>query len=844
MDENQTLGLSNVNHLEKLYNGWFLDYASYTILDRAVPYFEDGLKPVQRRILHTLFEMHDGSFHKVAGIVGDTMHYHPHGDASIYSALVNMGQKNLLIEPQGNWGNPLTGNEAAAPRYIEGKLSDFAVEVMFNPETTEWIPNYDGRSKEPVSLPAKFPIVLAQGVDGIAVGLSTTILPHNFKELCQASIDYLRGRKFQLFPDFFTGGIIDVSEYDDGRRGGRLKVRARIEKVDNKTLAIREIPFGTTTDSLIESIVKANDKGKIKVKQIVDHTTENVEILVHLQPGTDPQVAIDALYAFTDCQVSLAANSCVIIDKKPKFSSTTELLKLSTDHTVHLLDWELDNQLKHLQDQWHMTSLEKIFIENEVYEVIKQAKTHEEMVQLIDDGLKPYVRKLRREVTREEILKLAEIPVRRISRFDRKKADELLKELDEKIAQVNYDKEHLTDYAVNYFKNILKKYGEGRDRKTEIGEFGTVNAVHVALANQKLYVNRKEGFLGTGMKKEEYLFDVSEYDDLIVFKADGSFKVVRVSDKDFVGKDIILVEKFKKDDDRHIYNVIHQDGKEGTAYIKRFNVGGVTRDKDYFMGKGKPGSKILYLSSNLNGEAEVVEVTLKPRPRTKLNFEVDFSSVEVKGRGAIGNIVTKYPIKSIKRTRKGVSTLGARVLYFDAPSGIISTQKKGDCIGEFGEKDKILIVKENGTARVHDMADPILIGTGIKYIHKFDPAQIFTVLYFEGGNFNYMVKRFNLEGCPMTTEFSLITDHKDSQMIEFFATNDARQLMEYQVGREVQKEELDLTEVADVKGYKALGSKFTAKKVKRTSRISPADPFCDSVEDEGAEDDGDNDLFK
>lgn len=842
MDEQNNLGLSNVNHLEKLYNGWFLDYASYTILDRAVPYFEDGLKPVQRRILHTLFEMHDGSFHKVAGIVGDTMHYHPHGDASIYSALVNMGQKNLLIEPQGNWGNPLTGDEAAAPRYIEGKLSDFAIDVMFNPETTEWIPNYDGRSKEPVSLPAKFPIVLAQGVDGIAVGLSTTILPHNFKELCQASIDYLRGRKFQLFPDFFTGGIIDASEYNDGQRGGRLKVRARIEKLDNKTLVIKEIPFGTTTDSLIESIVKANEKGKIKVKQIVDHTTENVEILIHLQPGTDPQVAINALYAFTDCQTTLAANSCVIINKKPKFSSTTELLKLSTDHTVHLLDWELDNQLKHLQDQWHMTSLEKIFIENKVYQVIEQAKTHEEMVQLIDEGLKPYVRKLRREVTRDEILKLAEIPVRRISRFDRKKADELLKELDAKIEEVNYNKEHLTDYAVNYFKNILKKYGEGRDRKTEIGEFGTVNAVHVALANQKLYVNRKEGFVGTGMKKEEYLFDVSEYDDLIVFKADGSFKVVKVSDKDFVGKDIILVEKFKKDDDRHIYNVIHQDGKEGTAYIKRFNVGGVTRDKDYFMGKGKPGSKILYLSSNLNGEAEVVEVTLKPRPRTKLNFEVDFSTVEVKGRGAIGNIVTKYPIKSIKRTRKGVSTLGARVLYFDAPSGIISTQKKGDCIGEFGEKDKILIVKENGTARVHDMADPILIGTGIKYIHKFDPTQVFTILYFEGSNFNYMVKRFNLEGCPMTTEFSLITDHKDSQMVEFFATDDARQLMEYQVGREVQKEELDLTEVADVKGYKALGSKFTAKKVKRTSRISPADPFCDSAEE--TEDDSEPDLFK
>ena len=834
MDEElNTLGLSNANHLEKLYNGWFLDYASYTILDRAVPYFEDGLKPVQRRILHTMFKTNDGKYHKVAGIVGDTMHFHPHGDASIYSALVNIGQKNLLVDTQGNWGNPLTGDEAAAPRYIEGRLTPFALEVLFNPETTEWIPNYDSTEQEPVMLPARFPLLLAQGADGIATGLATTILPHNFKELCQASIDYLRGRKFTLYPDFFTGGIIDVSEYNDGERGGRLKVRARIEKLDNKTLVIKEIPYSTTTETLIDSIIAANDKGKIKVKQIVDHTAENVEILIHLQPGTDPQMAIDALYTFTDCQISLAANSCVIVDKKPKFLSTTEILKLSTDHTVELLKWDLENQLKHLEDRWHMTSLEKIFIEKEVYEVIKKAKDRDEMVELIDEGLKPYVKRyLRRGVTREEILKLAEIPVRRISRFDRKKADELMAELDEKIAQVHYDLEHITDYAVNHFKNILKKYGEGKDRKTEIGEFGTVNAVHVALANQKLYVNRKEGFLGTGMKKEEYLFDVSEYDDLIVFKADGSFKVVRVSDKDFVGKDIVLVEKFNKEDERHIYNVIHQDGKDGTAYIKRFNVGGVTRDKDYYMGKNKPGSRLLYMSSNLNGEAEVVEVVLKPRPRIKLNFEVDFSTIEVKNRGAMGNIVTKYPVKTVKRIRKGVSTLGARIMYFDALSGVISTQKKGVRIGEFGEKDKILIVKENGTARVHDMADPILVGTGVKYVHKFDPSQVFTILYFEGGNFNYMVKRFNLEGCPMTTEFTLISDHKDSQMVEFFATDDCRQLMEYQVGREVQKEELDLTEVADIKSYKALGSKFTAKKVKRTSRISAPDPFDDSAPDE------------
>jgi topoisomerase-4 subunit A len=838
-----TLGLSNVNHLERLYDGWFLDYASYVILDRAVPYFEDGLKPVQRRILHSLFENHDGRYQKVATIVGRTMAYHPHGDASIGDALVTLGQKGLLIDTQGNWGNPLTGDDAAAPRYIEGRLTQFAVDVVFNPETTEWIPSYDGRSEEPVTLPVKFPLLLAQGVDGIAVGLSTSILPHNFRELCEASIAILKGKKFTLYPDFFTGGIIDVSDYNDGMRGGKVRVRAKIEKVDNKTLAIREIPYGTTTTSLIDSIVKANDKGKIKIKHVDDNTSKNVEILIHLQPGTEPQVAIDALYAFTDCEKSLSPCTCVIVNKHPKFIGVSEILRMNTEHTVKLLQWELENERKHLEDKWHMTSLEKIFIEKEVYEVIKKARDRDEMVNLIDEGLKPYVKRyLRRSVTREEILKLAEIPVRRISRFDRKKADELLAELDEKLAQNKYNLEHITDYAIDHFKNILKKYGEGRERKTQIAEFGKVNAVHVALANQKLYVNRKEGFVGTGMKKEEYLFDVSNYDDLIVFKADGSFKIVRVSDKDFVGKDIILVEKFNKDDERHIYNVIHQDGKDGTAYIKRFNVGGVTRDKDYYMGKNKPGSKILYLSSNLNGEAEVVEVTLKPRPRIKLNFEVDFSEVEVKGRGAIGNIVTKYPVKHVKRIRKGVSTLGARVLYFDAPSGIVSTQRKGDRIGEFDEKDKLLIIKENGTARIHDMADPILVGTNIKYLHKFDPAQVFTILYFEGGNYNYMVKRFNLEGCPMTTEFSLVTDHKDTKMIELFATDDARQLMEYQVGREVQKEELDLTEVADVKGYKALGSKFTAKKVKRTSRISPPDSFDDGTSDEG-EDEGDPKLF-
>lgn len=842
--KDSTLGLSNVNHLEKLYDGWFLDYASYVILDRAVPYYEDGLKPVQRRILHSLFENHDGRYQKVATIVGRTMAYHPHGDASIGDALVGLGQKNLLIDTQGNWGNPFTGDRAAAPRYIEGRLTPFAIDVVFNPETTEWIPSYDGRSQEPVTLPVKFPLLLAQGVDGIAVGLSTSILPHNFRELCEASIAILKGKKFTLYPDFFTGGIIDVSDYNDGQRGGKIRVRAKIEKVDNKTLAIREIPYGTTTVSLIESIVKANDKGKIKIKHVDDNTSKEVEILVHLQPGTDPQVAIDALYTFTDCEKSISPCTCVIVDKHPKFLGVSDILRMNTEHTVKLLEWELANELKHLEDKWHMTTLEKIFIEKGVYEVIKKAKDREQIINFVREGLMPYVNRLhRKEITDEEIGKLIEIPIRRTSYYDREKADQLLRELEESIATCKYNQEHITEYTIEHFKNILKKYGEGKERRTQIAEFGKVEAVHVALANQKLYVNRKEGFLGTGMKKEEYLFDVSEYDDLIVFKADGSFKVVKVSDKDFVGKNILLVEKFKKDDDRHIYNVIHQDGKDGAYYIKRFNVGGVTRDKDYFMGKGKPGSKILYMSSNLNGEAEVVEVTLKPRPRTKLNFEVDFSTIDVKGRGAMGNIVTKYPVKSIKRVRKGVSTLGARVLYFDALAGIISTQKKGDRIGEFGEKDKILIVKENGTARVHDMADPILVGTGVKYIHKFNPEQVFTILYFEGGNFNYMVKRFNLEGCPMTTEFSLVSDHKDTQMIEFFATEDARELMEYQVGREVQKEELDLTEVAEVKGYKALGSKFTAKKVKRATRITPPDSFDDGSSEDESSDESDPELF-
>ncbi len=813
------LGLSNANHLEKLYDGWFLDYASYVILDRAVPYFEDGLKPVQRRILHTLSEMNNGHLIKVANVVGATMRYHPHGDASIYTALVGLGQKGLLIDTQGNWGNPLTGDGAAAARYIEGRLSPFAQEVLFNSETTEWIPNYDGTRKEPVTLPAKFPLLLAQGVDGIAVGLSTYILPHNFNELCDAAVSYLKGKKFTLYPDFFTGGTVDVSHYDDGARGGRIKVRAKIEVQDSKTLVIREIPYGTTTGSLIESIVAANDKGKIKIKRVDDDTAQNVEIVIHLLPGSEPQKMIEALYAFTDCEKSLSPCTCVIIDKKPCFTTTSDLLKRSVDHTKFLLKWELENELSHTQAKWHATSLEKIFIENEIYEVIKKAQNRDEMIRLIGEGLKPFTKNLRREVTEEDIEKLAALPMSKIARFNRKKADEFLKELDAHIEEVQGNLERLTEYTVNHFKNLQKKYGQGRERKTQIAEFGKVDAVHVAMANQKFFVNRKEGFVGTGLKKEEYLFDVSEYDDIIVFKADGSYKIVKVADKDFVGKDIVLVEKFNKDDERRIYNVIYQDGKDGPSFIKRFNVGGVTRNKDYPMGKGKPGSKILYISSNPNGEAEVVKVILKPRPRIKLNFEVNFADVEIKGRNAVGNQVTKYAVRTIKKVSAGESTLGAKVFYFDTVSGVVSTQKKGDRLGEFEEGEKLLTVRKNGMAKLHEMTDPVLVGTDILYIGKYDPKQVFTVLYFEGDNFNYMVKRFTLENCPTTSEFNLLSDHPDTKMVEFFGTEEARVSMAYQSGHKVEEEELDLTELADIKTYKALGSKFTAKKVKRFTRI-------------------------
>jgi len=801
------------DHLENLYENWFLDYASYVILDRAVPYYEDGLKPVQRRILHTLYEMNksDERMHKVANIVGRAMQYHPHGDASIGDALVNMGQKKLLIETQGNWGNPVTGDPAAAPRYIEGRLSQFALEVLFNPETTEWVPNYDGRSQEPVCLPVKFPLVLAQGAEGIAVALSTTILPHNFCEICEACVAALKRKKFELYPDFSTGGIIDVSAYSDGLRGGRVKVRARIEKLDSKTLVIKEIPFGVTTEKLVDSITKANEKGKIKIKKVDDHTSKSVELVVHLQPGSDPQTVIDALYAFTECEKSIATNNCVIVDDKPHFLGTTEILKKSAEHAKELLEWELQNKMNHLQERWHMISLEKIFIDKEVYEVIKKARDKDEMISLVADGLKPFAKKLRRAVTREDVLKLCEIPMRRISLFDQKKADELLKEIDAQIKETAYNLENIIEFSVNWFKSLQKKYGAGRERKSVMAEFGKVNAVHVALSNQKLYVHRKEGFIGTGLKKEEYLFDVSEYDDVIAFCSDGTFKVSKVSDKAFIGKDILLVEKFNKDDARRIYNVIYQEGKDGPAYVKRFNVGGTTREKPYTMGKGAPGSKILWITSNPNGEAESVMVFLKPKPRIKLEIPVDFSESLVKGRDAIGNLVTKYAVKNVKMLKKGTSTLGDMELFFDQLSGMVSIANKGESLGEFGKFDKILAVKENGTAKIYEASETVLVGQGITYIARYESSKIYTVLYYDGLGLQYCVKRFNLENAPQTTEFSLITDSLESSMLLFFDE-------EIPIAQ-IDGKEHNLAELGDVRGYKAIGNKLDFKKVKKAIKV-------------------------
>lgn len=809
--------------LDGMYQNYFLDYASYVILERAVPAIEDGLKPVQRRILHSMDEKEDGRFHKVANLIGHTMQYHPHGDAAIGEALVNLGQKDLLIETQGNWGDFRTGDSAAAPRYIEARLTKFAKEVAFNPDTTKWQLSYDGRNREPETLPMKFPLLLAQGVEGIAVGLATKILPHNFIELIKASIQVLKGKKIDLYPDFETGGSINVAEYNEGLRGGKVKVRAKIEIEDKKMLVIHEIPYGITTGSLIESIVKASEKGKIKIKQISDNTAKDVEIRIELQAGVSPEVSLDALYAFTNCEVSISPNCCVIVDNKPLFLSVNEILKISTFHTKDLLQKELEIKRSELQEKWQLTSLEKIFIENRIYRDIEECTSFEQVLEVIEAGLRNYVItpsskvkstsgkvKLIREITKEDLLHLTEIRIKRISKYNKFQTDEQLKSLNAEIAQVAHDLEHLTEYAIAYFENILSKYGKGKERKTRILEFESIQAVQVVANNSKLYVNREDGFIGYGLKKDEFVKECSDIDDIIVFRADGKMIVSRISEKTFVGKDIIYVDVWKKGDERTTYNIIYLDGETGRSMAKRFNVTGITRDKEYDLTKGHPKSKTLYFSGNPEGEAELVTVFLTPGCKAKIkSFDFDFSELEIKGRSSQGNIVTKYPVRKITLKEKGKSTLGAQKIWYDINTGRLITEERGLYLGGLNRGDKILTIYKNGTYELteYDLNNRYSYQDLI-YIIKYNPAQIITAIYFEGEKGWSMAKRFQIETTTLNTKFSFITDHKDSKLYYVTTHPEPEVLFSYKQRKERMDEILTVHQFVDVKGWKAIGNKI------------------------------------
>jgi len=794
------------------YKTWFLDYASYVILERAVPAMEDGLKPVQRRILHAMKEMDDGRFNKVANIIGQSMQYHPHGDASIGDAIVNLGQKDLLIETQGNWGDVRTGDDAAAPRYIEARPSKFALEVAFNHKTTNWQLSYDGRKNEPVTLPMKFPLLLAQGADGIAVGLATKILPHNFWELIEASIKYYKGKKFELFPDFMTGGMIDVTNYSDGIRGGKVRVRARIEEFDKRTLIIKDVPYGTTTTQLIESIVRANENGKIKIKKVTDNTAAEVEIAVDLAPGISPDITIAALYAFTDCEISISPNACVIEGQKPKFPGVTELLRFSADHTRELLKQELQIRLRELQEKWHYTSLEKIFFEEKIYkELEKKHETWDKVIIAIDKAFAPYKNLLQREITREDILKLTEKPVRRIYRLDIDALNEQIKSLENEIAQVKHDLEFLTEFAISYYEELLKKFGKGRERKTEIKLFDTIQAKAVAIANTKIYVNRSEGFVGTSLKKDEFIAECSDLDDIIVFTKSGKMKVVKVADKVFIGKDILHVAVFDKNDDRTTYNMIYADGKKGISYAKRFNVTGVTRDKEYDLTKGDEKSKVHYFSVNPNGEAEVVRILLTPGCKAH-NKELDFyfETLEIRSRGSIGNQVTKYPVKSIRLSEKGKSTLDQRKLWFDDTFGRLNADEKGRLLGNFDGDDKILVIYKDGNYEITGQEiTQRFEADNIELIEKYDPEKIITAVYLDNEKLQYNVKRFKIETNTLNSKFFFIKEGKDNRLIK--ATTMEEPILEMQSGRgaQVRRAKIKLHKVVDIMGWKAIGNKLT-----------------------------------
>ncbi|HMT73773.1 MAG TPA: DNA gyrase/topoisomerase IV subunit A [Chitinophagaceae bacterium] len=801
---------NNDSGLHGQYKSWFLDYASYVILERAVPAIEDGLKPVQRRILHAMKEMDDGRFNKVANIIGQAMQFHPHGDASIGDALVNMGQKDLLIETQGNWGDVRTGDDAAAPRYIEARLSKFALEVAFNNKTTEWQLSYDGRKNEPVTLPMKFPLLLAQGADGIAVGLSTKILPHNFIELIDASIKHLRGKRFELYPDFQTGGMIDVADYNNGKRGGKVKVRAHIEEVDKKTVSIKSVPYGVTTTQLMESIVKANDQGKIKIKKVTDNTAAEVEIQVDLAPGISPDITIDALYKFTDCEVSISPNACVIVDQKPQFLGVQDLLRLSVDTTKDLLEQELKIKLNELQEKWHYTSLEKIFFEEKIYkELEKKHETWDKVLEAIDKAFVPFKKQLRRDITREDIIKLTEKPVRRIYKLDIDELNDQIKGLEDDIKQVKFDLDNLVDYTVAYYENLLKKFGKGRERKTEIKQFEVIEAKFVAIANTKLFMNRAEGFIGTGLKKDEFLFECSDLDDIIVFAKRGIMKVVKVSDKTFIGKDILHAAVFQKNDERTTYNMIYLDGETGKSFAKRFNVTGVTRDKEYDLTKGNDKSKVHYFSANANGEAEVVKVVLGNCTARIKEFDYYFEELEIKGRSSMGNVVTKYPVKSIKFKEKGRSTIAGKKLWYDDKFGRLNTEEKGEYLGVFEADDRILVIFRDGDYEVTDQEMTQKLDTEkIIFIEKFNPERVITAVYADMDKKQFMVKRFKIETTTIKNKFLFIKEGEGNYVETITTMEEPILAMQQGRGVHVRKGKLKITRIAEVTGYRTVGTKL------------------------------------
>lgn len=840
-------GGESIRKISGMYEDWFLDYASYVILERAIPSIYDGLKPVQRRIMHSMREMEDGRYNKVANVVGNTMKYHPHGDAAIGDALVQIGQKNLLIDKQGNWGNLFTGDGAAAPRYIEARLTKFALEVVFNPKTTEWQLSYDARNKEPINLPIKFPLLLAQGVEGIAVGLSTKILPHNFNELIDASIKHLRGKKFELFPDFQTGGMIDVTDYNDGERGGRVRIRAKITALDKSTLKISDIPYGQTTGSVIDSILKANEKGKIKIKKVEDNTAEKVEILVHLHNNVSPDKMIDALYAFTYCEISLSPNACVIVDKKPEFLSVSDILKINTDNTVALLEQELKIELNELNEKWHFSSLERIFIENRIYHNIEEEETWEGVVKAIDEGLKPYTLHLKRAVTEEDIVRLTEIRIKRISKFDLHKAQQYIESLETQIAQVKNHLDHLIDYAVDYFKNLKEKYGKDKERLTEIRPFENIDATKVAAANVRLYGNFSEGFIGIGtaMKKENFLFECSDIDDIITFRRNGSMMVTKVDDKTFIGKDIIHCAVWKKKDKRTIYNLIYRLGKNGPNYQKRFSVTSIIRDKEYNVANEAKGSQILYFSANANGEAEVVQVLLNQRSRLKkLKFELDFADLSVRGKTTKGNLVSKHPIKKIELKEEGVSTLAPRKIWFDEAVKRLNVEERGRYLGTFRGEDKILTINNEGIAQLTNFDLGNHYPDNLLFLEKWNPNKPITCVYYDSERERYYVKRFLLEDSLKEQPFYFLEDNKS--FIEFVSLDYLPQIeiiFKKINGQQREPETINLEEFISVKGISAMGNQLTPHEVRKIVALPPLpyeEPQAEEEENERENEDSFN----